>query len=129
MLKKMRRTQFFEHFVRSDNLLITNILHTNSSFLSLNVLKNQLTFKFLFSHFPKVKIIHSLTSRLKQTVFFSASLCFFSSQRAVFIFSAHSGKNSSALQIKLQCAVKKKTVRWKFENLVLFFKRLFTGDK
>ena len=43
-------------------------------------------------------------------------------QRAVFKFSAHCERISTALQIKLQCAVKKKTVRWKFENLVVFSK-------
>ena len=64
-----------------------------------------------------------------QTILFSASQCFFYFQRAVVKFSAHSERISTALQIKLQCAAKKKTVRWKFENLVLFFQELFTGDK
>ena len=129
MLKKMRRTQFFEHFVRSDNMLITNILHTNSSFLSSNALKNQLTFKFLFRHTFQVEIYTLFNISSAPCCLFFRFPLFLFFQRAVLKFSAHSERISTALQIKLQCAVKKKTVRWKFENLVLFFKRLFTGDK
>ena len=128
-LKKTHWTQFSEISEWFSNLLIINILHETPSSLLSNVTKKTFIFKFLFSHFSKAKIIHFFTFWLKQTVFFFASLCFFSPQRAVFIFSAHSGKISSALQIKLQCAAEKKTVRWKFENLVLFLQELFTGDK
>ncbi len=50
MIEKKYQTQFFENFMRSDNLLIINVLQHNPLFPPLNVTKNPLTFKFLFRH-------------------------------------------------------------------------------
>ncbi len=125
----MCRTQIFDRFVYSDNLLIINTLRFNLAFSSSNATKNPLTFKFLFRHtFSAVNYIF-LNISTEVNCLFSRSLLFLSLQRAVFIFSAHSAENCSALEIKLQCAVKKKTVRWKFKNLVVLFQKLFAGDK
>ena len=52
----MRRTQFFEKFVYSDNILITNDLFLNLPFLPSNILKNPLSFKFLFKNSSKARI-------------------------------------------------------------------------
>ncbi len=120
---------FFEKSEYFSNLLIINILHTNLPFPYSKFLKNPLTFKFLFRHFSKVGNYTLLHILIETNCFFLRSPQFLSFQRAVFKFSAHSAENCSALEIKLQCAVKKKTVRWKFKNLVLFSKKLFAGNK
>ena len=121
--------QFFENFEYSDNLLIINILQSKTSFSLSNALKNSLAFKILFRLIAKAVNYTLLNTPSGANCLFLRFPLFFSLQRAVFIFSAHSERNSSALQIKLQCAVKKKTVRWKFENLVVFFQELFAEDK
>ena len=111
MLKKMRRTQFFDGFVYSDNLLIISILCVNLPFSPSSTLKNTLTFKFLFRHSSKTVNYTLLNISTEANFVFLGFPVFSNFQRTVFFFAAHSGKNCSALQIKLQCAVKKKTVR------------------
>ena len=118
----MRWTQFFEKFVCSDNLLIINILHLNSSFFSSNAPSNPLIFRFLFRHSSNTYVYTLLNILAVLRHPFFRFLLFFYFQRTVLEFSAHSERISTALQIKLQCAENVTTVRWKFENLVVFFK-------
>ena len=118
----MCRTHFSEYFEYSDNILIINMLQLNPPFLSSNTLKNPPTFRFLF-RYSSYAINYTLLniSTEANSLFLHFPLRFYF-QRTVFKFSAHSAENCSALEIKLQCAVEKKTVRWKFENLVVFSK-------
>ena len=111
MLKKTRRTQFFEKSEYLSNLLIINVLYINPPFPLSNAFKNLLTFKFLFRHSSQAENYTLLNISTEANSLFLCFPLFFYFQRAVVKFSAHSGKNSTALQIKLQCAVKKKTVR------------------
>ncbi len=107
----MRWTQIFEYFEQSDNILIINVLQLNSPFLSPNHIRNPPTFQFLFRRAFKTinyTFLNNLTGFC--CLFFRFSV-FFYFQRAVVKFSAHSERISTALQIKLQCAMKKKTVR------------------
>ena len=53
MLKKLRQTQFFEHFVYSGNRLTLNVLCITLSFLSPKVIKNPFNFQFLFRRTSK----------------------------------------------------------------------------
>ena len=124
-LKKTHRMQFFENFEYSDNLLVINILQSKPSFSPSIALKNSLAFKILFRLIARAVNYTLLNTPSGANCLFLRFPLFFSLQRAVFIFSAHSAENCSAQEIKLQCAVEKKTVRWKFENLVLFFRELF----
>ena len=128
-LKKTCRTQFFNNPGYSDNLLTINVLWYNPPFPSKNRTQNPLTFQFLFRYTFKAENYIFLNISAEANCLFLHSPLQFSFQRAVFIFSAHSERIFSALKIKLQCAVKKKTARWKFENLVVFFQKLFAGDK
>lgn len=110
-LKKMRRTQNFEHFSCSGKILSTNALHI---FLPFPLQKRHLfstVFQFLFSHSSPATIIHFLTLSAEAHCFFPGFPVFFQPQRTVLKFSAHSRQNYSAQQRKLQCATKKKTVR------------------
>ena len=93
----MRQTQFFEKFVYSDNTLITNILCLNLPFLPSKILKNPLTFKFLFKHSSKARSYTLLNISTEANCLFLRSPLFFSLQRAVFKFSAHSERICSAL--------------------------------
>ena len=111
MLKKMRRTQFFDGFVYADNLLIISILCVNLPFPPLKSLKSSLSFRFLFRHSSKMGNYTLLNISTEANFVFLGFPVFSNFQRTVFFFAAHSGKNCSALQINLQCAVKKKTVR------------------
>ncbi len=90
MLKKMRRTQFFDGFVCSDNLLIISVLCVNLPFYPQVPSKIRLLLSSCSDILLRLQIIHFLTFQLKQTSFFSASqyfqifsALFFSSQRTV----------------------------------------------
>ncbi len=129
MLKKARRTQFFDRFECSDNLLTINVLQVNLSFLSRNVTLESLSFKFLFRHTYKTGIYTLLHILTGANCLYFRFLLFFSFQRAVLKFSARTERFCSALCLKLQCAENVTTVRWNFENLVVFFQELFAGSK
>ena len=111
MLKKTRRTQFFEYFEYFDNLLIINVLWLNSSFLLPNHLQNPSTFQFLFRHTFKTVNYTLLNISVEVNCLFLRSPLLLFFQRTVVKFSAHSERISTALQIKLQCAENVTTVR------------------
>ena len=125
----MSRTQFFEDCECSDNLLIINVLWQVQPFTLPNTASNSLIFEFLFRHSSKTENYTSLNISAEANCFFLRSPLFFSLQRAVFKFSAHSGEISTVLKIKFQCAENVATVRWNFQNLVLFSQELFAGCK
>ena len=77
MLKKTHRTQFFDYFEYSDNYLIINPLHPDSSFSFPNITLESPTFKFPFKHSAKAEIIHFLTFQLKPIIFYFEERCFF----------------------------------------------------
>ena len=129
MLKKTCRTQILENFEYFSNLLIINNLRLNLLFLSSNATQNPPTFQFLFRRAFKTTNYTFLNISSENHRFLPPKQEFFNFQRAVFKFSAHSERISSALWLKLQCAENLTRVRWKFENLVLFSKRLFAEDK
>ncbi len=110
-LKKTCRRQFFNNSEYPDNLLIINILHIIPPVFLSNATKKTLTSKFLFRHTFKAENYILLNISAEANCLFLHSPLQFSFQRAVFIFPAHNAENCSALQIKLQCAVAKKTAR------------------
>ena len=89
MLKKTRRTQFFEDFEKFCKLLILNILHPNPAFSSPNHIRNPPTFQFLFRHTFKT-INYTLLNILPEDHrFLPRKQDFFKFQRAVLKFPAH----------------------------------------
>ncbi len=89
MLKKLCRTQFFEHFGYSDNLLITNVLRLGTSFLPQNTTQIPFTFKFLFGHTFQADNYIFLNISTEANCFFLRFPLFFYFQCAVVTFSAH----------------------------------------
>ena len=76
-----------------------------------NTASKLLIFEFLFRHSSKAADYTLLNISAEANCFFLSFPLFLFFQRAVILFSAHSERISTALQIKLQCAAKKKTVR------------------
>ena len=86
----MCRTQFFEYFEWLDNLLIINILYSNSLSPSPNTTLEPLTFKFLFRRFSKKANYTFLNIPTDVNCFFLYFPVSFYFQRAVVKISAHS---------------------------------------
>ena len=107
----MHRAQFFNNFECCGNLLIINALQVNLPSPPQNVTLESLSFKFLFRHTYKTDIYTLLNILTKLRCLFLRFLLFFSFQRAVFKFSAHSERIFSALCLKLQCAENVTTAR------------------
>ena len=80
-------------------------------FLSSNTAANSLISLFLFRRFSEANNYTFFNISTEVNCLFFCSPLFFSLQRAVLNFSAHSERNSTALQIKLQCAGNVTTVR------------------